>query len=149
MIVSNHVALTVCIAFQLFLVQQLSWYTIVNPKKSRYVKIMYSPSVLLKRNSSLFFKKGLVQTPSPHRGGGADPKFLSQTSEILHAGLICDYLLIHRKKLGVGHPLEGGLTPPLTISEKFSILPCEVHPHPNFILFWPVNSVCGQTKGQI
>ena len=34
-------------------------------------------------------------------------------------------------------------------SQTSSSKTVDLHPHPNFLLFWPVNSVCGQTKGQI
>ena len=75
----------------------------------------------------------------------------------------------HRKKLGF--ELSGGSTPPPLkvdstpiffyeskdnhkwgLHAKFqtsSSKTVDLHPHPNFLLFWPVNSVCGQTKGQI
>ena len=47
---------------------------------------------------------------------------VSKSVQILHTGLVCESILISRKKMGVGPPMWGGrLTPPGNLGKMFNL----------------------------
>ena len=103
--------------------------------------------------------------PSQHRHTYNFPRFPASLHLFSRYVLGIDYICLdtsHGKIENFSKIVRGG-QPPIFFYEskhnhkwglhaKFqtsSSKTVDLHPHPNFLLFWPVNSVCGQTKGQI